>query len=58
METSKIVTKQDVFDALVVAYRQATEALIAEHAAAPTEELLRLNDKKMDAWRKAYAEAS
>ena len=58
MEPSKTATKQDVFDALVVAYRQATEALIAEHAAAPTEELLRLNDKKMDAWRKAYAEAS
>lgn len=58
MEPSKTVTKQDVFDALVVAYRQATEALIAEHSAAPIEELLRLNDKKMDAWRKAYAEAS
>ena len=58
MEPPKIVTKQDVFDALVVAYRQATEALIAEHNAAPTEELLRLNDKKIDAWRKAYAEAS
>lgn len=57
MEPSKIVTKQDVFDA-VVAYRQATEALIAEHTAAPIEELLRLNEKKMDAWRKAYAEAS
>lgn len=58
MEPSKTATKQDVFDALVVAYRQATEALITEHSAAPTEELLRLNDKKMDAWRKAYAEAS
>lgn len=52
------MTKQDVFDALVVAYRQATEALIAEHTAAPIEELLRLNEKKMDAWRKAYAKAS
>ena len=58
MEPPKIVTKQDVFDALVVAYRQATEALIAEHTAAPIEELLRLNEKKIDAWRKAYAKAS